>query len=78
MVDDFRTELKKKQRQNAYKRMVKGVDYVEPVYNSPFDVSEEHKQVLTNEQREFVDKEIAKNQNRSLSPETLWKVEETR
>ncbi len=78
MVDDFRTELKIKQRQNANKRLIKGVDYVEPVYKAPFEISEEHKTVMTNEQREFVDRELAKNQGRSLSPESLWRVEETR
>jgi hypothetical protein len=78
MVDDFRTELRTKQRRNAHKRLVKGVDFVEPVYNAPFDISEEHKTVMTNEQREFVDRELAKGQGRALSPESMWRVEETR
>jgi len=51
---------------------------VEPVYNAPFDISEEHKTVMTNEQREFVDRELAKGQGRALSPESMWRVEETR
>lgn len=78
MVDDFRNDLKIKQRQMAYKRITKGVDYIEPVYKSPYDVSEEHKMVMTNEQREFVDKKLAENQNRALSPDALWRVEEQR
>ena len=80
VVDDFRTNLKAKQRENAFKRLVKGVDYVEPVYKAPFEVNEEHMVVMTNEERAFVDKKLHEQQiaNRSLSPETMWRVEETR
>lgn len=80
VVDDFRTGLKSKQRENQYKRLVKGVDYVEPVYKAPFEVNEEHMAVMTNAERSFVDKKLHEQQiaNRSLSPDAMWRVEETR
>jgi hypothetical protein len=62
----------------AYKRLTKGVDFVEPVHKAPFDISEDHIPVMTNEQREYLDKKIAENQMRPLSPDTLWKLEEQR
>ena len=78
MVDDFRSSMKAKQRQMAYKRLTKGVDFVEPVHKAPFDISEDHLTVMSNEQREFLDKKLAENQMRPLSPDTLWKIEEQR
>ena len=78
MVDDFRSSMKAKQRQMAYKRLTKGVDFVEPVHKAPFDISEDHLMIMSNEQREFLDKKLAENQMRPLSPDTLWKIEEQR
>jgi hypothetical protein len=60
------------------KNLVKGVDYVEPVMNAPFDINEEHMTVMTNEERAALDKKLQDARQKSLSPETLWRLEEER
>lgn len=60
------------------KRLIKGVDFIEPIHNAPFDISEDHMQVMTNEERAILDKKLALERMRSLSPETLWRIEEER
>ena len=77
-VDQFRQQLRNQQRKLYNKRMIKGVDYVEPVYNAPFDISEDHVPVMTNAERELYDKRLEMERVRSLSPNTLLRVEEER
>lgn len=78
VTDDFRTKLKAQQRKNQYKRLTKGVDYVEPAKQAPFDISEDHLMVMTNQERELVDKAIAAQQMRPISPSTMYLIEEER
>ena len=78
VTDEFRTKLKTQQRKNQYKRLTKGVDYVEPVKQAPFDISEDHLIVMTKEERELVDKAIEAQQNRPISPNTMYQIEEER
>lgn len=58
--------------------MLKGVDYTEPVMNAPYDISEDHLKVMTNEERELLDKKLRMERMRSLSPGTLMRIEEER
>ncbi len=60
------------------KKLVKGVDYVEPVMNAPFDISDEHLMVMTNEERQILDRKLANERMRPISPDTLWRIEEER
>jgi hypothetical protein len=77
-VDNFRQQLKVEQRKLSTKRMVKGVDFIEPIYTAPFDISEDHVPVMTNEDRAYYDKKIEMGRVRSLSPKTLMRVEDER
>jgi hypothetical protein len=70
--------MKEEQRKLMYKRLVKGVDYVEPVHHAPFDVDEDYIMIMTKEERERLDQRLLHEKMRSLSPETLWKIEEER
>ena len=78
ITDKFKNDLKTQQRKMFGKRLVKGVDYVEPVMKAPFDINEEHMTVMTNEERAALDKKLDAARQRSLSPETLWRLEEER
>lgn len=78
MEDKFKESLRKEQRKLLHKRMTKGVDYTEPVMNAPYDISAEHLKVMTNEEREELDKRLKMERMRSLSPETLVRIEEER
>lgn len=77
-MNDFRDKLKLDQRKMYNKRLVKGVDYVEPVQNAPFDIDQNYLMILSREEREFLDKKLNAERLRSLSPGTLWKLEEER
>ena len=66
------------QRKLYNKRMVKGVDFVEPVHQAPFDISEDHLMVMNNQDREYLDKCLEQERNRPLSPDTKWRIEEER
>jgi hypothetical protein len=77
-VDEFRQNLRAEQRKFASRRLTKGVDYIEPIYMAPFDISEDHVPIMTNEERAFYDKKIEMERMRSLSPNTLMRVEEER
>lgn len=70
--------MKEEQRKLAYKRLVKGVDYEEPVRNAPFDISDDYINIMTKEEREKLDDRLLHERMRALSPETLWKIEEER
>ncbi len=76
--DEFRQNLRAEQRKLSTKRLLKGVDYIEPIYTAPFDISEDHVPVMTNEERAYYDKKIEMERMRSLSPNTLMRVEEER
>ena len=78
MVDDFRVDLKAKQRKLFNKRLVKGVDYVEPVLKAPFDINDDNLMVMNNEDRAYYDAKLADQRMRPLSPDTLWRIEEER
>jgi hypothetical protein len=45
---------------------------------APYDISENHLIVMTNEQREYVDKALEEQLMRPVSPTTLWQLEEER
>jgi hypothetical protein len=77
-VEEFRDEMKEEQRKLAYKRLVKGVDYEEPVRNAPFDIDDDYINIMTKEEREKLDERLLHEKMRSLSPGTLWKIEEER
>ena len=70
--------MRAEQRKWQNKRLVKGVDFVEPVYSAPFDISEDYVPVMNNEDREFYDRKIEIERMRSLSPNTLLRIEEER
>ena len=77
-MDAFRQQLKTEQRRLSSKRMLKGVDFIEPIYTAPFDISEDHVPVMTNEERAYYDRRIEMERVRSLSPNTLMRVEDER
>ncbi len=58
--------------------MVKGVDFIEPVYKAPFDISEDHVPMMTNTEREYYDKKLEMERMRSFSPNTRLRIEEER
>ena len=78
ITDKFKDNLKAEQRKFFNKRLVKGVDFVEPVHKAPFDISEDHLMVMNNEDRAYLDKRLDEERMRSLSPNTLWRIEEER
>ncbi len=78
VTDKFKDNLKADQRKLFNKRLVKGVDFVEPVHKAPFDISDDHLMVMNNEDRAYLDKRLEEERNRSLSPNTLWRIEEER
>ena len=78
IVDKFKNDLRLKQNKMSRRRLVKGVDYEDAAKMAPFDVSDEHMAIMSNKEREFLDKRLAMERMRALSPETLWKMEEER
>ncbi|CAF0934954.1 unnamed protein product [Brachionus calyciflorus] len=78
VAEKFKENLRREQRKLLNKRMVKGIDFVEPVMNAPFDINEDHLKVMTNEERAMLDRKLELERMRSLSPETLWRIEEER
>jgi hypothetical protein len=78
VVGDFRDKLRLDQRKLFNKRLIKGVDYIEPVQKAPFDIDENYIMVLSKEEREFLDKQLDAERMRSLSPSTLWRLEDER
>ena len=45
---------------------------------APFDISDEHLTVMTNQEREILDMKLANERMRPISPDTLWRIEEER
>lgn len=78
VTNKFKDSLRKEQRKLLHKRLTKGVDYTEPVMNAPYDISEEHLKVMTNEEREELDNRLRMERMRSLSPGTMMRIEEER
>ena len=78
ITDKFKDSLKADQRKLFNKRLIKGVDFVEPVHKAPFDISEDHLMVMNNEDRAYLDKRLEEERMRTLSPNTLWRIEEER
>lgn len=78
MVNEFRDKMKLEQRKLYNKRLIKGVDYTEPVQKAPFDISEDYLMVMSKKDREFLDKRLEAARNKPVSPETLWQIEEER
>jgi hypothetical protein len=70
--------MKVQQRKLLNKRLIKGVDYVEPIMHAPFDISQEHLTIMTNQEREMLDRKLANERMRPISPDTLWRIEEER
>ena len=77
-MDNFRDKLKVDKRKMLNKRLIKGVDFIDAATKAPFDVSKDHMIVMNNKDREFVDKRLAEERMRRLSPDTLWRIEEER
>lgn len=78
VIDHFRDNLKETQKKLLYKRVVKNVDYVEPVRQAPFDIDENYIEIMNNEERARLDDIMMREQMRAISPDTLMKIEEER
>jgi hypothetical protein len=78
VVDEFRDDLKEKQKKMKYRKMIKGVDYKEPAKLAPFDVDNNHMIVMSSESRARLDQQLKDAQMRPISPETLSRIEEER
>jgi hypothetical protein len=78
VIDHFRDNLKETQRKLLHKRMVKNVDYVEPVRQAPFDIDDNYIEIMNNEERARLDDIMMREQMRAISPDTLMKIEDER
>ena len=77
-IEQFRDEMKEEQQKLLFKRLVKGVDYEEPARKAPFDIDDDYINIMSKEEREKLDDRLLHEKMRSISPETLWKIEEER